>query len=224
MHSGCGAVAETRHVYLVGSGVVQRLEQRQPTRVLEVGFGSGLGWLMTADEASVHGTPLAYHGLESQLPPADVIRQLHWERHIRNAALVEATLQWLELVEVSLATQTTILPLRFEQSTLELSCGDAVQWCLGPAHEIYQLSQNRFDAVYFDPFSPATSPRLWQQDIFATMRQVTTPGSRLVSYCVNRQVRDSLSAAHWVVTKVAGPPGGKREVLVAQPAAAVDRL
>jgi tRNA U34 5-methylaminomethyl-2-thiouridine-forming methyltransferase MnmC len=218
MHSGCGAVAETRHVYLVGSGVAERLAQHQPTRVLELGFGSGLGWLMTADEATAYGTPLFYHALESQLPPADVIRQLHWERHIRNAKLVDATIHGLELVELSLASQTPITPLRFEQATLELSCGDAVQWCLGSAHEIYQLPPNRFDAVYFDPFSPATSPRLWQPDIFTAMREVTAPDGRLASYCVNRQVRDALQVAQWVVTKVTGPPGGKREVLVARPA------
>ena len=38
---------------------------------------------------------------------------------------------------------------------------------------------------------------------------------RLVSYCVNRRVRDTLTEVGFAVNRVAGPVGGKREVLVA---------
>ncbi len=215
MHSGCGALAETRYVYLVGSGVESRLAAGQSTRVLELGFGTGLGWMVTAQAAIAHRAPLFYLALESDLPPAAVIRQLDWHRFIDNRDLVDATIQWFADVEAASGTQTATPPLVFGNLILEVSLGDAATWCCGPMHEKYQLPDQRFDAIYFDPYSPESSPQLWQSDIFAAMHAVANPDGRLASYCVNRQVRDAMKAAGWNVAKTVGPPGGKREVLVA---------
>jgi tRNA U34 5-methylaminomethyl-2-thiouridine-forming methyltransferase MnmC len=215
MHSGCGALAETRHVYLVGSGTESRLATGQSTRVLELGFGTGLGWMVTAQTAIKNRTALHYLALESDLPPAAVIRQLDWHRFIDNRDLVDATIQWFTDAEVALAAQAAIPQLRLGNLTLEVSLGDAVDWCCGPLHYPYKQADQRFDAIYFDPFSPESTPRLWQSDIFATMHAVAKPDGRLASYCVNRQVRDAMQAAGWNVVKTVGPPGGKREVLVA---------
>jgi tRNA U34 5-methylaminomethyl-2-thiouridine-forming methyltransferase MnmC len=215
MHSGCGALAETRYVYLVGSGAESRLAAGQSTRVLELGFGTGLGWMVTAQAAIAYRAPLFYLALESDLPPAAVIRQLDWHRFIDNRDLVDATIQWFADVEAASGTQTATPPLVFGDLTLEVSLGDAATWCCGPTHEKYQQPDQRFDAIYFDPYSPESSPQLWQSDIFAAMHAVANPDARLASYCVNRQVRDAMKAAGWNVAKTAGPPGGKREVLVA---------
>lgn len=218
MHSGCGALAETQHVYLAGSGVAQRLAAGQATRVLEVGFGSGMAWLLSADAALAHGTPLAYVGLENQLPPEPVIRQLDFGRFLRRPDLLDRYCRWLaafpQTTEVASAAPQTHT-FQFETVCLQLELGDAVQWCL---HGQRDESAPRFDAIYFDPYSPATSPRLWQQDIFAALRKLLASDGKLASYCVSRPVRDALAAAGYVVNKVPGPAGGKREVLLAQPA------
>ena len=50
-HSGCGAATETRHVYLEISGIIDRLRDRQPSRVLEIGLGTSQAMLMTIDAA-----------------------------------------------------------------------------------------------------------------------------------------------------------------------------
>jgi tRNA U34 5-methylaminomethyl-2-thiouridine-forming methyltransferase MnmC len=215
MHSGCGALAETRHVYLFGSGAESRLASKQSTRVLELGFGTGLGWMVTAQAAIEYQSPLYYLALESDLPPAAVIRQLDWHRFIDNSDLVDATLQWFADAEAATARQTAIPQLLLGDLILEVSLGDAVDWCCGPLHHPYKQPGHQFDAIYFDPFSPESSPRLWQSDIFSTMHAVAKPDGRLASYCVNRQVRDAMKAAGWNVGKIPGPSGGKREVLVA---------
>lgn len=216
MHSGCGALAETRHVYLDGSGVGARLAAGQATKVLELGLGTGLGWMLTAQWATRHGAPLHYLALECDLPPAVVIGQLDWQRFIDDRELVDATVQWFAAAESAVATSGDLPKLVYKQAVLQVCLGDAVDWCLGPMCHQYQQPDKRFDAVYFDPFSPESSPRLWQTDIFAAMHSVTRPGGCLASYCVNRQVRDALTAAGWEVTRVPGPIGGKREVLVAR--------
>ena len=51
-HSRHGAGTEARHVFLDGSGVADRLADGLPTRVLEVGFGTGLNFFLTAQQAT----------------------------------------------------------------------------------------------------------------------------------------------------------------------------
>lgn len=221
MHSGCGALAETRHVYLTGSGVAQRLAAGQATRVLEVGLGSGMAWLLSADVALAHHTPLVYVGLENLLPPESVIRQLDLGRFLRRPDLLESYCRWLGAIsQTSAAAGPTPQShtFQFECVGLQLELGDAVQWCLHGHHDRWRDPGQQFNAIYFDPYSPATSPRLWQRDIFAALRNRLAPAGMLASYCVSRPVRDALAAAGYVVSRVPGPPGGKREVLLAQPA------
>ncbi len=71
------------------------------------------------------------------------------------------------------------------------------------------------DAVYFDAFSPQTSPELWTVEVFQAMYGLLKPRGRLVTYCVKRSVQDGLRQVGFDVCKTPGPSGGKREVLVA---------
>ncbi len=77
-HSGCGALAECLYVYLRNSGVERKLAARsaEPVRVLELGFGTGMGWLLTAVAAQGLGSQLEYVSLEKSLLPLDILQQL----------------------------------------------------------------------------------------------------------------------------------------------------
>ncbi len=75
-HSGCGALAESWCVYLINSGVAERLISREPTRVLEYGFGTGTAFFLTAAFAKVAGCPLSYTSLENNLLPSDLLADL----------------------------------------------------------------------------------------------------------------------------------------------------
>jgi tRNA U34 5-methylaminomethyl-2-thiouridine-forming methyltransferase MnmC len=48
-HSIPGALTETEYVFVKGTGVADRLRQGQASRILEVGFGTGLNFLATAE-------------------------------------------------------------------------------------------------------------------------------------------------------------------------------
>ncbi|TVP99348.1 MAG: hypothetical protein EA381_09945 [Planctomycetaceae bacterium] len=219
MHSGCGAVAETRHVYLRGGNVERRLEQGLPTRVLEVGFGSGLGWLLTADLAVATDTPLSYTALEIEPPPAAVIRQLDLGRYVDDRGLVDEFCDWLDRVRPIASgggdKDEAELTFRFGPATLSLVIGDALRWCEQRTGESREVTDEPFDSIYFDPYSPEVAPSLWRTEVFRTLRGQLRQSGRLVTYCVSRAVRDGLSAAGFRATRVAGPPGGKREVLIA---------
>ena len=76
-HSGCGALAESLVVYLGNSGVLDRLRCGQPTRIFEMGFGSGSTFLLTAALARQHRAQLDYWAIDWRLLPSQLVRQLN---------------------------------------------------------------------------------------------------------------------------------------------------
>ncbi len=202
-HSRYGAVAEARHVFLEGSGVGARLAAGAPTTVLEVGFGAGLNALLTLDAAALHGTPLRFASLEQALLPAGTLAALGYRAHLRRPELASAVLAWRAALSEPPPSRAA---LELGRSRLELLLGDATGATLPQgAH-----------AVYHDAFSPSANPELWDAPFLASLFRALVPGGTLVSYTVQGALRRRLAATGFEVVKLAGPPGGKREVLRAR--------
>lgn len=122
-------------------------------------------------------------------------------------------------------------PASFEQEERS-GAMQRLQFCLGrftrlnlivgnaqnmlPHRDLDSLS-SKFDAVYYDAFSPESCPQLWTVEMFQLMKQILSTQGRLTSYCVKSQVRHQLAMAGFEVERHAGPVGGKRQVLVACP-------
>ena len=70
-----------------------------------------------------------------------------------------------------------------------------------------------YDIIYFDAFAPEKQPEMWSQSLFDSMYQVLNEGGILTTYCAKGVVRRMLQAAGFKVERLAGPPGGKREIL-----------
>ncbi|MBO5407553.1 MAG: hypothetical protein J6A27_08630 [Bacteroidales bacterium] len=66
--------------------------------------------------------------------------------------------------------------------------------------------------VYYDTFSPATQPNLWDETIFRNIASGCTPGSLLVTYCSKGTVKHALRSAGFTLERLPGPPG-KRHIL-----------
>lgn len=199
-----GALSEARHVFLEASGVLERLRDGRPTSVLEVGFGTGLNFLVTA--AAAGETPLDYTALENDLPPAAALSALGYERLLPSSRLPAELLAWLE----SLGRPATV-----GTHLGRFGVGIRLELVIGDAHG-YDSGGRTFDAVYLDPFSPKVNPRLWTGEFLARTFAALRPGGRLVSYSVSGEVRRALARAGADVRKLPGPAGGKREMLVAQ--------
>jgi tRNA U34 5-methylaminomethyl-2-thiouridine-forming methyltransferase MnmC len=206
-HSASGAASETSHVYLGNSAVGNRLQAGKPTAVLEIGFGTGLGLLMTLDAAFAAGTPLRYESVEYELLSPEILSRLQLGRFLRHPQLVDALLGWLD----SLGPRVPAGRYRWQagdRQTLWLIHGDV--------REIDFSNTQPVDAIYFDPFAPSENPDLWKPDFLKLMRSLLNTDGRLVTYAVSREVRNSFAKAGFQVQRVSGPPGGKREVLIAR--------
>ncbi len=204
-HSLHGAVTEARHVYLEASGVASRLQAGLATRVLEVGFGTGLNCFLTADTAIQSGARLEIISLERELLPAGQVRELAFDRHLEQQQVLERYLEFRD----SLPCETPCGAHRVDLSehvTLELRLGQA---------ELQQLPPLWADAVYHDAFSPDVNQELWTPVFLSGLFNCLKPGGALVTYSVKGEVRRRLKELGFAVERIPGPPGGKRQMLVA---------
>ena len=203
-HSTHGALTEARHVFLEGTGVAERLAQRLPTRVLEIGFGTGLNFLLTAHRAASAHTRLHYTALEKDVLPADVLAPLNHGKRLGAVPLSEALLAWRRALPGTPSSGLYRHPFS-ETLALQLVVGDATEVPIpGPAYH----------AVYLDAFSPDANPELWTASFLARLFAVMHPGGTLATYSAKGSVRRNLEAVDFRVGKRPGPPG-KREMLVA---------
>lgn len=199
-HSRHGAARESRHVFLGESGVGQMLQSGMEVRVLEVGFGSGLNFLLTAEAARQAGTTVRYLALERELLPARLVSRLGFE------SLATAPLRYFLAFRRSLpeTPPTGVYHAAIPGAALELRLGDA---------RAATLEEDVFDAVYHDGFSPDANPEVWSAAFLSSLAAAMKPGGALVTYTVKGVVRRCLTEAGLAVEKLPGPAGGKREML-----------
>ncbi len=232
-HSGCGAVAESLVVYLSHSGVLERLTSQQPTRVFELGLGTATAFLLTAAIAEHFQTTLEFWTIELRPLPSWVLSQVQIESHLAKAlqdnTLRTATGEPIELQHFGPLSQLTASliaawPDRFKDfdqiHEFDLSPFVSLRMVVGDAtrleqHPSYHKLSNSFDAVYFDAFSPESSPELWTSQTINAYSRLLGEGGSLTSYCVKSTIRKTLEQSQMIVRRLPGPVGGKREVLVA---------
>ena len=201
--SARGALSEAQSVFLAGSGVATKFADGEPVRVLEVGFGTGLNFFVTAQACLENpAARLEYTALEHTLLDAATVRSLEYGRLLQSE-LVEVYLAW----RGALAEPVGRCVFETERVRLTLLLGEATR---------QTLPEGRFYGVYHDAFSPEVNPELWTELFLATLAAALEPGGTLVSYCVQGAVRRRLAALGFTVSKRPGPVGGKREVLFAQ--------
>ena len=204
-HSDKGALTEAKHVFLAASGALKRLSRQRKTSILEVGFGTGLNFFVTADAALKHAAELHYTAFERDLLSEKNLKSLGYAAYLRHPELLEAYLSFRSGLPGK--PLPGIYAFTFSSVGLEL--------CLGEATE-QVLEEESYDAVYQDAFSPDSNPELWTPEFLACLSAALVPGGALVTYSVKGAVRRTLSSASLEVGKLPGPEGGKREMLLAK--------
>lgn len=193
-HSVKGAYTEALHIYrdcayLYASE--HSVAERTPLRLLEIGFGTGLNAVVTA-MAATSKAPVHYITLEKYPVESHLVDKLGY------GALVDSRL----LTSIHAATwekPTTITP----HFTLEKHCCDLLATPI--PHDI--------DVVYFDAFAPEKQPEMWSSEVFERIYQAMRPGGILTTYCAKGAIRRLLQSTGFIVERLAGPIGGKREIL-----------
>ncbi|MFG0255462.1 MAG: tRNA (5-methylaminomethyl-2-thiouridine)(34)-methyltransferase MnmD [Rhodopirellula sp. JB053] len=233
-HSRCGAAAECDHVYRNNGGFSQEdgdsATSQWPATILEIGLGTGLSMLRTLDHAVANDCPLRYISVEVAPLKTETLRQLDLGRGLRHPELVE---EYLRLYEEHIEPLRTVEGDAADKQELRLgeqhplprvnwtpSVNRHVEIIVGNAVDFLAREDVLVDTVYLDAFDPKTSPELWTVGFLQTLAEKIRPGGRLVTYCVASEIRRRMESAGFSVQRVPGPPGGKREVMIALRSAA----
>lgn len=197
-HSTKGARTESQHIFVdMGLKACTALSPQ----ILEVGFGTGLNAWLTLEEAERSQRKVRYTGVELYPLAWKAVEQLHYVGG--NCQLFKRmhTSPWEK--EVELTPHFTLRKIqadinRLVKQGIPLSEGDGM-W--------------KADLIYFDAFAPEKQPEMWSQELFHGLYVLLNDGGILTTYCAKGAVRRMLQAAGFVVERLAGPPGGKREIL-----------
>lgn len=206
-HSTLGALAQARHVFLGGNGLLgenPRWRDRESFAILETGFGLGANFLATWQawrDDPRRPRRLHFFSVEKHpFRPADLAR-LH--EALPEVAPLAAQLRaaWPSLV-------AGCHRLHFEggRVTLTLRFGDARSAIAGIG--------GRFDAFYLDGFAPEKNPEMWSQSLIDDIAWLAAPGATLATWTIAGELRRRLASADFAVERREGF-GYKREMLAA---------
>ena len=193
-HSVKGAYTEALHIYrdcAYQYAAERSVSEDTPLRLLEIGFGTGLNAAVTAMAATAQ-SPVHYISLEKYPVEPSIVSLLGYE------ALIPAQL-FADIHAASWEQPVVITP----HFTLEKRCCDLLT---------AQLPQD-IDVVYFDAFAPEKQAEMWTPEVFARIYRAMRPGGVLTTYCAKGAIRRLLQATGFNVERLAGPVGGKREIL-----------
>jgi tRNA U34 5-methylaminomethyl-2-thiouridine-forming methyltransferase MnmC len=187
-------LAETRHVFLAGNGLPDRL--RPGFHVAELGIGTGLNLLALLALVRATGRgPIRYTGFEAFPMSASDMRAAL-------AAFAEVAADAERLVEA------WIKGASFRTPEIEAT------FVFGDARQTLPRWPEKADAWFLDGFAPARNPELWEPALLAEVALHTAPGGTAATYSAAGEVRRSLAAAGFAVERRAGY-GRKRHMTVA---------
>jgi tRNA U34 5-methylaminomethyl-2-thiouridine-forming methyltransferase MnmC len=214
-HSSHGAVQESRHIFISQlMGRCSTVDNHQSgmngvLSVLEIGFGTGLNALLTAQWARENGVKIEYTTIELYPLAEGIYRELNYGRLLGDEEL------FLKLHEMDWDVDLQCVTENF---AIRKCKSDIVEWLNSQQSTVdgQQLVDNGlYDVVYFDAFSPDAQPELWTEEVFRNVYALMKEGGVLMTYCAKGDVRRAMLAAGFGVEKLQGPPG-KRHILRAR--------
>lgn len=192
-HSKHGAVQESKHVF-IDAGLRFAGGDNDSIKILEVGFGTGLNFLLSAAAASELGLSIDYTGLETHPLSIEVIGSLGYDAFINPE-------EWSAFyANYPVALHTTV--------NLFNSCQLQINQQSLQAYAPLQ----KFDLIYYDAFSARHQPEMWTDEIISHTCSMLKSGGIFVTYAITGDLKRSIKACGFEIQKLPGAPG-KREML-----------
>ncbi|RZL47513.1 MAG: tRNA (5-methylaminomethyl-2-thiouridylate)-methyltransferase [Pedobacter sp.] len=194
-HSAHGALQESKHVF-IAAGLEFAIERNpdQDIKVLEVGFGTGLNFILSFAHCEENNIKLNYTGIEAFPLTRDVIAETGYDKYLPNGV-------WTDFIENYEKALTTSQKL---SSHCELTIAHTT---------LTEFKTNElFDVVYYDAFSVQHQPEMWTNEMIAHACSFIKPGGIFVSYAITGNLKRAVKACGFTIEKLPGAPG-KREML-----------
>lgn len=194
-HSCHGALQESRHVFLK-AGLEYWLSHSSSSQVsvLEVGFGTGLNFLLTTEHCMDKNVELNYTGIEPYPLDLQLLKNIEYDNYL----LQDVCATFYSSYIVSLEKKILIS----DHCELEIIVSKLLDF----------QSQQLFDIVYFDAFASARQPEMWTVESISHVCKYMRPGGVFVTYAITGDLKRTMKLLGFTVHKIQGAPG-KREML-----------
>jgi tRNA U34 5-methylaminomethyl-2-thiouridine-forming methyltransferase MnmC len=194
-HSKHGALQESKHVF-IAAGLAHAVSgfPEEEISVLEVGFGTGLNFLMSVGYSEYHQVKLNYTGLEAFPLRSEELESTGYNQYVLPKIWDGLLLNYGKAMQQSV----TIIPdvqLRINHTYLHR----------------YQ-SAERFHIIYFDAFSVQHQPEMWTEEMINHVCEFLKPGGIFITYAITGKLKRALKAIGFTIEKLPGA-AGKREML-----------
>ena len=193
-HSVHGALQESQYVFIQqGLNLAAKNSGANAINILEIGFGTGLNALLTAQCSAIEKFPVHYTTLEAFPIGENTWSKLNYAATADSKSLFEKLheAEWNKSVEIVRGFQLQKLHTTLQQVALE---------------------KNYFDLIYFDAFAPNKQPEMWELPMLQKVVESMKVGGIFVTYCAKGQLKRDLQSLSLKVETLQGPPG-KREMV-----------
>lgn len=189
-HSSHGAIQEAMHVF-IEHGLKFTAPKTKELTIFEMGFGTGLNALLTAQWAEQHSCSIRYIGIELHPIPKDIWQQMDYVQEVlereRYSNIMAAEWGEYQVIEPNFQLK------KVEEDILGLQLVEQV------------------DLIYFDAFGPRAQSEMWDLPVLTKMYERLNPGGVFVTYCAQGQMKRNLKSLGFSLESLPGPPG-KREM------------
>ena len=197
-HSRHGALQESRHVF-VESGLKHFLSTNKNDNVsiLEVGFGTGLNFLLSADYCTSENIHLDYTGIEAYPLTTEMLSQTGYNEY------------------VSPELWDTFIHNYPEALLNPINLNNNCQLQIAHRKLLDFQSDKLYDVIYFDAFAAVHQPEMWDEAAITHTLKFLKPGGVFVTYAITGNLKRTIKSLGLKVEKAPGAPG-KREMLRAR--------
>ena len=194
-HSKHGAYQESLHVFC-NTGLKFWLDGHggRQVSILEIGFGTGLNFLVTADFCHKESTALNYVGIEAFPLDLTVLKDSGYQAYVDQEI-------WNSLLNQYPAALVNKVVIQ-EQINLQIAHQKVMDF----------QSEEMFDVIYFDAFAEIHQPEMWTLETLSHVCQFLRPGGVFVTYAITGNLKRAMKSLGFKIEKAPGAPG-KREML-----------
>lgn len=194
-HSAHGALQESKHVFIT-AGLQHAIERNpnQEIKILEVGFGTGLNFILSFAHCEENNIELKYTGIEAFPLSQNVIEETGYQEYVSPEIWEKFIMKYDEALE-NPQHLSSYCELTIAHTTL-----------------VNFKSKNLFDVVYYDAFSVQHQPEMWTNEMIAHACSFIKNGGTFVSYAITGNLKRAVKACGFIIEKLPGAPG-KREML-----------
>jgi len=171
-HSTSGAVSETILHYLKGCEIEEKIKIRNELNILEVGFGTGIGFLET-------------YKLSQNYPCKVNFTSLEIDENL--------IIYFFEKNKLNYTKEENFYAYKNDQISLSIFYGNA-------RSSIKKITK-KFDAIYQDAFSPKKNAELWTTEWFITLKEKAYDDCLMSTYSSSSSIRKSMISAGWKLYK-----------------------